>query len=97
MAELRIVRSPAAEDDLIDIWCGIAPDNPVAADRFLDSIAAKIKQLATFPDSGPLRPDIAPDARALTVGNYLVLYRHTGTHIEIVRVVHGARDLTALL
>ncbi len=97
MAELRIVRSPAAEDDLIDIWCGIALDSPVAADRFLDSIAVEIRQLATFPDSGSLRPDIAPDARALTVGNYLVLYRHTATHIEIVRVAHGARDLTALL
>ena len=31
------------------------------------------------------------------VGNYLVLYRLTPAHVEIVRIVHGARDLTTLL
>lgn len=97
MAERPIQRSPAAEDDLIDIWCVIAKDNQRAADRVLDTIAGRILQLATFLESGPLRPDIAADARALTVGNYLVLYRNTPTHVEIMRVVNGARDVTTLL
>ena len=97
MASFRIFQSPAAEDDLIDIWCGIALDNPLAADRFLETIASRIGQLATFPDLGPQRPDIAQDARALAVGSYLVLYRHSATTVEIVRIVHGARDLTTLL
>jgi len=97
MTDLPIVRSPAAEDDLIDIWQAIALDNPRSADRFLDKVGDRIYQLAAFPDSGPRRPDIASDARALTVGNYLVLYRHTPQKIEILRVVHGARDPTTLL
>jgi toxin ParE1/3/4 len=97
MDEYWIVRSPAAEDDLIDIWCSIARDNPAAADRVLETFAVRIKQLATFPDSGSRRPDIAPDARGLVVGSYLVLYRKTDKHVEIVRIVHGARDITALL
>jgi toxin ParE1/3/4 len=97
MAELRIVRSPAAEDDLIDIWCTIALDNPRAADRLLDTIADRVMQLTDFPQSGPRRPDIAADARALTVGNYLVLYRLTQASVEILRVVHGVRDVTTLL
>jgi toxin ParE1/3/4 len=97
MAEVRIVRSPAAEDDLIDIWCMVALDNPPAADRLLDSIAERIWQLATFPDSAPLRPDIGRDARVLPVGSYVVLYRHLGGTVEIVRIVHGARDLTTLI
>lgn len=63
----------------------------------LDTIAERIVQLAAFLEPGPLRPDIAADARALTVGNYLVLYRLTPAHVEIVRIVHGARDLTTLL
>jgi toxin ParE1/3/4 len=91
-----IVRSPAAEDDLIEIWCTIALDSPAAADRLLDTFASRIEHLAAFPDLGPERPDIGEAAR-LSVGNYLVLYRHIGGQIEIVRVVHGARDLTALL
>lgn len=96
MADIRIVRSPAAENDLIDIWFGIAGDSPPAADRFLDAIAERILQLATFPESGPLRPDIGAGVRALAIGNYLVLYRLAEQRIEIVRVVHGARDVSAL-
>jgi toxin ParE1/3/4 len=97
VADVRIVRSPAAEDDLIDIWCAIALDSPIAADRFLDTIASRITQLAAFPDLGPMRPDIGENARALSIGHYLVLYRHSDIRVEIIRVVHGARDLTALL
>ncbi|MER8968982.1 type II toxin-antitoxin system RelE/ParE family toxin [Mesorhizobium sp. M0808] len=96
MADIRIVHSPAAEDDLIDIWFGIARDNPLAADRFLDAIAERIVQLGIFPESGPKRPDIAAEVRALTIGNYLVLYRLAEQRVEIVRVVHGARDASAL-
>lgn len=96
MAETRIVRSPAAETDLIEIWLNIANDSRLAADRFLDTIAQRILQLATFPESGPRRPDIGAEVRALTIGNYLVLYRITEKHIEIVRVLHGARDVSAL-
>ncbi len=97
MADLPIVRSPAAQDDLVDIWCTIALDSPRAADRLIETIRNCILQLGTFPDSGPRRPDIAADARALTVGNYVVLYRSTPERIEILRIVHGARDVTTLL
>jgi toxin ParE1/3/4 len=96
MADILIVRSPAAENDLIDIWFGIATDSPLAADRFLDTVAARILQLASFPESDPKRPDIGTEVRALTIGNYLVLYRLAEQRVEVVRVVHGARDVSAL-
>ncbi|PAQ03668.1 type II toxin-antitoxin system RelE/ParE family toxin [Mesorhizobium mediterraneum] len=96
MADILIVRSPAAENDLIEIWFGIATDSPLAADRFLDAIAARILQLASFPESGPKRPDIGAEVRALTIGNYLVLYRLAKQRVEVVRFVHGARDVSAL-
>lgn len=96
MAGVPVVRSPAAENDLINIWFAIATDSPLAADRFLNVVSERILQLADFPESGPRRPDIAAQARALTIGNYLVLYRIAQKHIEIVRVVHGARDVSTL-
>ncbi|MFC3322438.1 type II toxin-antitoxin system RelE/ParE family toxin [Mesorhizobium cantuariense] len=96
MAGIPIVRSPAAENDLIDIWLAIANDSPLAADRFLGAIADRILQLAAFPESGARRPDIATEARALTMGNYLAIYRVTEKHVEIIRVVHGARDVSTL-
>ncbi len=42
------------------------------------------------------RPEIAPDARMLIVGDYVVLYRVHDEDIAIVRVVHGARKLEDL-
>jgi toxin ParE1/3/4 len=54
--------------------------------------------LATFPESGRQRPEIGAEVRALTIGNYLVLYRLAEQRVEIVRVrvVHGARDVSTL-
>ncbi|WP_281035505.1 type II toxin-antitoxin system RelE/ParE family toxin [Mesorhizobium sp. M6A.T.Cr.TU.017.01.1.1] len=36
------------------------------------------------------------EVRALTIGNYLVLYRLAKQRVEVVRFVHGARDVSAL-
>lgn len=46
---------------------------------------------------GPARPDIAKEMRYHPVGSYLLLYRLIKNGVEIVRVVHGARDLLALI
>ena len=92
-----IVRTPAAEDDLIEIWCAIAVDSPKAADRLLDAIVDRVTGLSGFPEMGPLRPYIAPEVRVLTIESYLIMYRLSDDVVEIVRVVHGMRDVTALL
>ena len=92
----EIVRSRLAKADIIDIWRTIADSNPNAATRMVRRIDERIKRLADFPELGPERPDLAPDLRVLIEGNYLILYRLTETSVEVVRVVHGARDMTAL-
>lgn len=33
-----VIKSPEAEEDLIDIWLYIAEDSPVNSDRFLDRL-----------------------------------------------------------
>jgi toxin ParE1/3/4 len=45
---------------------------------------------------GRSREDLGPELRSFPVKNYLVLYRLMKGHVEIVRVVHTARDLKAL-
>jgi toxin ParE1/3/4 len=81
---------------LEDIWLYIAVDSPQAADRLIDRIIARCFDLADQPRLGPARPEIAPDARMLVVGDYLVLYRIQDADVQIVRVVHGARRLDGL-
>lgn len=93
MTGLPIVRTGRADEDLIDIWVSIATDNPVAADRMLDAIERRWELLAQYPYSGVARDDIAPGIRHLTAGQYLTFYRITDVGIEIVRVLHGRREI----
>lgn len=92
----EIQRTAQAEEDLIELWIYIAQDNPAAADRLLDAINERCLALADNPLMGRLRPDIAPELRYFTVGNYLILYRTLPDGVQIVRVIHGARDLPNL-
>jgi toxin ParE1/3/4 len=94
MAEVTL--SNQARQDLLAIWEYIAEDNFAAADRVLDTLDERMQLLADQPFLGPARPDIARDLRYLVSENYLILYRVTGDVAEIVRVLHGARNLRAL-
>lgn len=91
MAE--VVVSPRAETDLQDIWFNIAIDNPTAADRVLLEIGESLGRLSDFPEMGSPRPELAPTARILVVRNYFVLYEPIAGGVEVVRVLHGARNL----
>jgi toxin ParE1/3/4 len=92
----RIVRSPRAREDLVELWTHIAVDDPGAADRMLDLIDEKLALLAANPRLGPARPDIAEDLRLFPVRRYVILYREMAGGIEIVRVVHGMRRLSGI-
>jgi len=85
-----------AEDDLLNIWRYIAEDNPQAATNLLNTLNENFVLLAENKYLGVARPDIAPELRHLSVKRYLILYRNTTSGIEIVRVVHGARDIYSL-
>ncbi len=94
---MRIRRLPRAIRDVDDIWLHIAADDPAAATRLVERLAAGIARLADFPESGPARPEIGEGARSVTVGRYLVLHRLNGDSVDIVRVIHGAREISGLL
>jgi toxin ParE1/3/4 len=91
MTQYRV--SDAARSDLDEIWIYIAQDNPDAADTFIRSLISKFPILASMPDLGRKREDLSPRLRSLPVGRYVIFDRSTQDGIEIVRVLHGARDL----
>jgi toxin ParE1/3/4 len=78
---------------LSEIWEYIAEDNETAADKTLREIDAQCHVVGQYPKIGRDRSDIVPDVRSFPVGNYLIFYRETGQGIEIIRVLHGARNL----
>jgi len=85
--------SPEAEQDLLDIWLYIAEDNPVNADRFLDRLEGQALKLAEFTEIGIDRPDLAPDLKSFPLDRYVLYYRANTGGIELVRVLHGSRDI----
>ncbi len=42
---------------------------------------------------GRSRDELAAGIRSFPTGNYIVLYRVVGENVEIVRVLHGRRDI----
>ena len=93
----RIVQSPAAEDDLLEIWVGLAANNVSAAERLMDDLDAATQILATQPLIGKARREFGPGIRSFPVRDYVIVYRPIKGGVELVRVVHGARDLERLL
>jgi toxin ParE1/3/4 len=95
--------TPQAREDLLEIYVTIGFDNPDAAERLFNAIEEKTVLLLAYPRLGVRRSEIAPSARMLIEGVYLLLYE---THpdsddgpideVEIVRVVHGHRDLSRI-
>lgn len=86
-----------ARRDLIDIWLELAADNAQAAEEVYRRLEARVEILRRFPQAGPLRPAIAADARVLVEPPYLILYRVISDGVEIVRVLHGARNIDSAL
>jgi toxin ParE1/3/4 len=93
----RVLRTPRANQDLLELWLYVARDSPRNADRPVESIGEKCELLADFPEMGRLREDLAPSLRSFAVGNYVVFYRAREGGIEVIRVLHGARDVETVL
>ena len=90
---LRLLKRPAAESDLDEIWWYIAQDSPYHADRFLDYIQEKCLALASHPKMGARRNALKAGLRSQPVGDYLIFYFPLDNGIDIVRVLHGSRDM----
>ena len=82
-----------AEDDLDSILAYIAQDNPKAALDLYKKFLTKFEHIALFPESGKLRIEFSPAVRSFAIGNYVIFFSGH-TPVEIVRVLHGARNFT---
>lgn len=95
---MSVVITDAAWADLFDIVRHVSIDRPRAADRLLDELHEKCNSLALNPLAYPVI-DGYEDAgiRRRLHSNYLIFYRVREATVEILHVLHGARDYDALL
>ena len=92
--ELRFARR--AVSDMEEIGDFIATDNPVRSRSFIRELRERCERITDFPEAAPLRPLLGAGVRVLIYGRYLILYAIHDTHVEVRRIVHGARDLDTL-
>lgn len=95
---LEILRSPSAEEDLIQIW--IYTDEhwgEAQADDYLSAIEASLLRVAEHPEIGADCSDIREGYRRISVGRHRVFYRVRGDAIEVMRVLHTSVDVPSHL
>ena len=91
----RVTRRPLAEIDILDIWDFIAEDSLIEADRWVDRLDEKFALWATQPLMGRCRDELASGVRSLAFGRYVVFFFPLPDGFDIVRVLHGSRDIDA--
>jgi antitoxin ParD1/3/4/toxin ParE1/3/4 len=94
----KFVLSPEARDDLDEIWLYISRESVEAADQVEAELRTAIRVLGERPGIGHRRPDLTErPVKFWPVYSYLIVYYPAKRPVEIVRVLHGARDARRLL
>lgn len=93
----KVKYTPAAVDDIDEIFSYISNENVSAAENLLISLDTKIGQLADFPNLGSVLSEekytiVERGYRFIVVHPYLVFYRIIDDSIIIHRILHGRRD-----
>ncbi len=90
--------APAAQRDLRALQAYIAQENIQVARRVLAEIRAACTRLANHPHLGHTREDLTDQPVCFwLVRTYYIIYRPETCPLEIVRIVHSARDIPHLL
>ncbi len=93
--------TPQAVSDLFEIWSYVARDSGEAANRVEDAIYRACDLLAEGPLRGHLREDLTKHPlRFWTVQaypSYIIVYDPKTDPLQVVRILHGARNILAIL
>jgi antitoxin ParD1/3/4/toxin ParE1/3/4 len=95
----RYILSPEAKDDLREIREYLVSRGGRRLARYvLQEIRAAFRLLASRPEAGHLRQDLTPlPVKFWPVFSYLIVYDPAARPLGIVRVLHGRRDVEAIL
>ena len=96
---MKVFLTQSAIADLESIGEWIAADSTERARAFVLLLRTRCQQLAEMPRAFPLVPryESSRGVRRRPVGDYLIFYRVAADRVDVVHVLHGARDYEALL
>ena len=84
---------PSAHLDLFDIWDYIATDSRAQADKMSEEFDRVFSLIDENPEIGRVRDELEANLRSFPVRHYVVFYSAVRGGIEVLRVLHGARDI----
>jgi toxin ParE1/3/4 len=84
--------SRQAELDLEEIGDFIALDSQIRALTFVRELREQCKKITNFPHGYPLAHEFGKDVRKLIYGQYLILYVVQMEQVEILHILHAARQ-----
>jgi toxin ParE1/3/4 len=90
---MRVEILPAVEMDFDIITEYIARHNPTRAITFVEEIRNEFRSIGRNPEGYRSRPETGADVRLAPFGKYLILFRVRDEAVQIIRVIHGARNL----
>lgn len=93
------VLTSAAADDVDEILLYVAQRSGAdAAMKVWSRLDDAMSKLVSKPGLGHHRPDLGDQSlRAYTVFKYVIIFRSEPSPIVVVRVLHGARDIGAIM
>jgi toxin ParE1/3/4 len=92
----RVIRSEQAQQDLEGILDYLDAQGTDAADRFAVKFDQACDLYAEHPEIGASVTEYAANLRHFIVWNYAIFYRPMADGIELIRIIHGARDIPKL-
>lgn len=93
----QVTRTRLAQQDLEDILDYLDRHGDETAERFAGKFDDTCELYANNPRMGSNASEYAANLRCFTVWNYAIFYRpFDGGGIEIIRIIHGARDIPKL-
>jgi toxin ParE1/3/4 len=96
MVEYRL--TPAAEQDLEDIWTHPHKTwGVVQALHYIDLLTATFAELAQSPMTAPACEHIRLGYRCRSVARHLIYFRITDEGIAVIRILHECMDVSAHL
>ncbi|MCF1470198.1 type II toxin-antitoxin system RelE/ParE family toxin [Agrobacterium vitis] len=100
---VKLFWTPKARADVKSIYIEMGKEQPRSAERYFASFRRKAELLIEHPRLGERHPEVFRTARMLVEAPYVILYEIRPDAddgpidtVEIVRVVDGRRDLSAL-
>ena len=102
MTQPEVILTPQAREDVKQIAAYIAEHSPQSSMVFRQTLENIYEVLLDLPEIGTIHNFHNPEMKGLRMlpvrkfTKYLIFYRSTPEGLEIVRVVHGARDLPSL-